>query len=148
MLHRYSPWYPVRWDMPLWCTPCDCSFCCELDARIRDMKVPQVGNGALPALDDWSPSETFKVCDSLNEVVCSPSWNEDVSKGERALFVFWDNAGSVRVILKVANPAVKLSTQARTVDDALAALEMCLEEADVPWQADDRPLKGPAKKKK
>lgn len=81
------------------------------------------------------------------ELLVQPAWDDGVVKGERALFMFIDGV-TVRLLVKVGNPPLKLSVAARGWDEAFAALEAVLKTEDIPWQQDDKPAGGGVKKKK
>lgn len=110
-------------------------------------KRPSVVSG-LPEGDDdgsWEmpvgmPNHVF-----LGEMLANPWWEDKTKKGERCLMVFV-RSGSVLATLKVQHPALKLTAVGKTLDHALAALELLLANDDTAWQHDPSPL-GPKRKK-
>lgn len=135
----------VEVECLMWCWPCDCSWCLTLSERILSMKVPKVCTGASDGPGQAKMAAWLAACPLVAEVCCDPWWGEEALKGERALFVFWGQGEDARVILKVASPAVKLATAGADADEAMALLDLTLNSEDVPWQQDERPLKGPPK---
>lgn len=73
--------------------------------------------------------------DRLNDLLTCGTWEDLAPKGQRALMVFIDGA-TVRVLVKVEHPCIKLSAVGRSLDEALVALDALLGASDTPWEAD------------
>jgi len=73
--------------------------------------------------------------DRVNDVLTSGAWEDNAVKGQRCLMLFIEG-GTVKVLLKVEHPCLKLSAAGRSIDEALVALDALLGAAETPWEAD------------
>ena len=146
---RRDPWRGVSPPVatPL-CAYCGCTACNEAAERIEEMKRPEpkvsVPGGAS------SPPETPKHLAKMPHVadlLLAPAWEGGEVKGEVALFVFV-GVPFVKLLVKVANPPLKLMVQGRSWDEAWGALELILRGEDVPWEQDSPRQSGGPKKRK
>jgi hypothetical protein len=125
-----------------------CKACDDAQWEVQKVKRPNVnedGGVSLPIRVD-APKMLVKL-PQVAELLAQPAWDDGVVKGERCLFLFLDGV-TVRLLVKVGTPPLKLSVVGRGWDEAFAALEATLRSEDIPWQQDDKPAGGGAKKKK
>lgn len=112
------------------------------------MKRPSVSDqAASPSLTRVETPKSLAKMPQVAELLCQPAWEDGVAKGERCVFGFVGE-GSVRLLVKVENPPVKVLVSGRSWDEAWAALELLLRGEDVPWQADTLPKGGPPRKRR
>lgn len=112
------------------------------------MKLPMSGGQESDDPPDRvDPSKLLAKLATLNDMLVQPRWEGKELKSERSLLAFVSNT-SVRLLLKIATPPLKLMVVGRTWDDAHAALEAVLRSPDVPWEQDaPRDDRAPRKKK-
>lgn len=71
----------------------------------------------------------------LNSLVCGGTWDGGEPRGKRCLMVFIEG-GTVRILVKVEHPPLKLSAVGRDLDESLGALDALLKGSDIPWEQD------------
>lgn len=144
---RLDRWHRVvKWRGCRGCAPSHypCSHVWErLKMEMPDITKYQTDQGQ-PA-DDESIILAELPC--LSSFVGQPCWQGGISKGERALMLFWKMDGTVSAILKVANPPLKLVAAGHGFDEAMAAVEASLRLPHPPFQTDDNPPGKRPKKK-
>jgi len=150
---RWVFWYdPFRGVLPPVATPlcayCGCQECNDAGWELEAMKKPslraEVNGEAFSRIE--SPKLLAKL-PTISEVLVQPSWEDNETKGERALLIFV-SATLVKLLLKLERPPVKLMVSGRSFDEAFAALETILKGDDIPWEQDAPRDAGRAKKKK
>lgn len=130
------------------CHWCGCGACVDAEMEVRAMKRPSVSDqAASPSLTRVETPKSLAKMPQVAELLCQPAWEDGVAKGERCVFGFVGE-GSVRLLVKVENPPVKVLVSGRSWDEAWAALELLLRGEDVPWQADTLPKGGPPRKRR
>lgn len=82
----------------------------------------------------------------VNDFLTAGTWEDLSPKGQRCLMMFVEGA-TVRVLIKVENPPLKLSVVGRSIDEALAALDAVLTTGDTPWEQ-DIPRQSPPRRKR
>jgi hypothetical protein len=122
---------------------------CEHLWEYKMAKMPSITGGLSEGSDDglWEMPKSWDQLPFVSEMLVNPKWEGGNRKGERALLIY-HRAGSVYMTLKVQVPPVKLAAVEKTLDGALASLELALAADPIPWQQDASPLTGPPKKKK
>jgi len=105
------------------------------------MRVPDVSS-VFPAAGSVRRDESVLLADLpvLAEILGVSVWEGEITRGERALFIFCRETGGVGALLKVGNPPLKLSVSGPSIDETLAALEASLRLPAAPWQPDDSPV--------
>lgn len=146
---RRDPWRGLSPPVPTpLCAYCGCEECTLATERIEALKlpVPKVSAASGAVAPPETPKHLAKM-PHVSDLLLSPSWEGGEDKGETALFVFV-GVPFVKLLVKVANPPLKLMVQGRSWDEAWAALELVLRGDDVPWEQDSpRPTAGKKKRK-
>lgn len=144
----YDPWRGISPPVatPL-CAYCGCPACRKASAEVELMKRPVfTAEEGLPALARVEVPKSLTKMPNVAELLIQPAWEDATGKGERMVFSFV-SLTSVRLLVKIENPPLKVSVVGRGWDEAWAALEVLLRGDDIPWETDaPRPQKGGRKK--
>jgi len=146
---RRDPWRGLSPPVatPL-CAYCGCTECQKASEEVDELKNPTAR--VISADEARQRAETPKLLAKLPltaDLLLSPVWEDGDTKGDTCLFVF-ASGPFVKLLVKVANPPLKMMVQGRTWDEAWASLETILKGDDVPWEADGYSKPAKPKKKK
>lgn len=130
------------------CHWCGCGACVDAEMEVREMKCPVVPSASdVPSLSRVETPKLLLKMPTISEVLIQPAWADGIAKGETCLFTFVAQ-NSVRQLVKIGNPPLKLLVSARSWDESWAALELLLRGDDVPWMVDAGPVGGSGKKRR
>lgn len=105
----------------------------------KSVKLPNACPDLLPmSLTPGEVPKLLKGLPTVSDLLLTPCWEDGTRKEGTSLFVF-PSISTVRLMVKVCNPPLKVSVIGRTWDEAWAALEAVLRSGDVPWEQDDQP---------
>lgn len=146
---RRDPWRGISPPVPTpLCAYCGCQECREAELEVEALKKPAVRSEVAvdPTVRVEVPRMLVKL-PTVADLLLQPTWEDGTPKDGAALFVF-PSFSSVRLLVKVGCPALKLPVLGRTWDEAWAALEAILKGDDIPWEQDNGPTQKAAKKRK
>lgn len=113
-----------------------------------EMKRPTVpGAGEKDRGVDIPAGKVLMRHERLGDLLSKHAWDDGGTKGQRSVMLFIA-LSSVRCLVKVECPPLKLSTVGRSIDEALTAMDAILGADDVPWEADIPHQSNGFKKKK
>lgn len=146
---RRDPWRGLSPPVatPL-CAYCGCDECNEAIERIEAMKKPDARKPE--SVDPNVRVEVPKLMSKFPhtaDLLLHPFWDDGSSKEGTCLFIF-PGPLTVKLLVKVGCPPLKLMVQGRNWDEAFAALEVLLKGDDVPWEQDQANTNGGKKKKR
>jgi len=112
------------------------------------MKMPIAPTGPGPGDPPPDHPKLLAKLPRCAEFFAAPTWDDGTTyKGERTVWVCVSRS-SVKLLVKVENPPLKMMVSGRTWDDAWAALELALKSDNPPWEwPEPTPEKGAKKKK-
>jgi len=142
-------WFGISLPVPTpLCAYCGCPECNRAieETEALKMPVPRTEAPDSPPVIIETPKLLAKL-PATADLLLQPNWSDGASKQGTCLFVF-PSPISVRLLLKVSNPPLKVSALGRNWDEAWAALEAMLKGDDVPWEQDGPRDDKPKKKKK
>lgn len=152
--HRSDRWIMSRWQwvwvlwrwhrwrgisLPHWIDPAGRTWTYLTGLTFEEksaVKMPD--KSALPDLGGAfgiSQSKTLARMSELNSLLCGGTWDGGEPRGKRCLMLFIEGP-TVRSLLKVEHPPLKLSSVGRDLDESLAALDALLKGSDIPWEQD------------
>jgi len=146
---RRDPWRGLSPPVPTpLCAYCGCAECVLATERVEamkkpDSKKPEVLDPSVRAEVPKLPTKFPQTADLL----LNPFWDDGSPKDGACLFVF-PSPLTVKLLVKVGCPPLKLLVQGRSWDEAWAALELVLKGDDVPWEQDQTPQGRSGKKKR
>lgn len=113
---------------------CRCLSCVHLEGEFWAMKNPTAEKNAN---DDggapWECPEILKKLKGVGDLLCNPSCDDGVSKGERTMWVGFSGP-IVKVLVTLKGLKLKAMVTGRSLDEALAAWEALLKSDQVPWE--------------
>jgi len=146
-------WWVRYRGLGLWChrPRCavgTCSFC-DWNREESEVKIPSltIGNSAPGEGQRREVPKGLAKLPTVAELLVQDAWEGGEEKGERAVFVFVSPT-LLKLLVKIANPPLKLMVSGRSWDEAWQALEVTLRGSDVPWEQDQPREQGGKKKKK
>ncbi len=108
--------------------------------------LPSQGEGLTPL--PGPPSDALGVFTELHSFLTEVVWPDGSLIGEVQLSIRTRNCNIVAQLKLAAHGGLRISAEARGIDDALTVLEAALNATPVPWERDPYPLGGGSKKPK